>query len=1013
VKAQKPQDIDMPFPLNGIEETTAYSRQRQGTSADEQNVRAFDPGTDRARGGMRSGMSKWMTTRVNGAASIQNINRLVTAIPLQATATTYDGFAYAQASGSGFGIGNTASGASLFSGLGAVSGYAFACSCWDDENNLYVAELKQTTGDVNLYCISQAGAVTWTQTLSLATPAAIWTGSITAATNATPIAITIPNHGLQTNWKVTITGVLGNTAANGTFVITRTGANTFTLNTSVGNGAYTSGGTATLVANITGATNATPVSILSVAHSLSSGQTVTVTGALGNTGANGTYVVTVTDADNFTMATAAGNGAYTQSSGLWQQTGRINGMVVIGDRLFIAVTMTSGVSDTVNGQCRIHSIVKGTGAIEALDYVRSTIANVGPYFSRLAHNCLGKIGTVLGVDSSGSVGAASSKHGFWQYETSKAAGSAAISFTQYANTRTANQTRVCSDGISQWYVISSTATSKVAQIGLNGIIGWASTVMDADGVNAMCYDPVGVRLVACAGANNAIRTLATTTGLLGTSVAVNATQYNEIGTDGTGKFVLWRNSVGSNDVVCLSSGLTATATVTLANAVHSGASVNSGQRDPSLLFGSRVNIDLAVAGGKLVTFTTSGPATVSGGQSFNAAASVVFSTQAGLNMFYVDGVGYYYYKSSTGAVATWLATSGTVPYDSPIKTAARLICNYRGRIVLAGYINNPQAFYMSAQFNPFDWQYSPNPTTTTRAVNGTATLAGFTGDMINCLMPFNDDTMIFGCDHSLWRLSGDLADGGSFDCVSQLLGTPWGRPFALDPNNLLYFMGSDCLIYKMAPGSLQDHISQEIRRRLQNINLSTSLVSMAWDQVNQGLAVWITPFNPATETVNYFWEERTRAWHPDFYGLPALNPMAVYARDGDAPEDRVIFLGGRDGYLRYLDPTASTDDGTPIDSFVVVGPLMTKDLDSVKLKSLVATLSETSGDVTYSIHVGDSPEAALVSAAVDTGTWGAGRTSVSFIQRDGRAIYIKISSTNRWAMEKITARFVEVSGRRF
>lgn len=68
-------------------------------------------------------------------------------------------------------------------------------------------------------------------------------GVVTGATNATPIEITATAHGLTTGQTVTIAGVLGNTAANGTWQITRTGANTFTLNTSVGNGAYVSGGT--------------------------------------------------------------------------------------------------------------------------------------------------------------------------------------------------------------------------------------------------------------------------------------------------------------------------------------------------------------------------------------------------------------------------------------------------------------------------------------------------------------------------------------------------------------------------------------------------------------------------------------------------------------------------------------------------------------------------------------------------------------------------------------------------
>ena len=69
------------------------------------------------------------------------------------------------------------------------------------------------------------------------------TGTLTDATNASPIVITTAaNHTLTTGDQITITGVNGNTAANGTFIIERTGATTAKLQGSTGNGAYTSAG---------------------------------------------------------------------------------------------------------------------------------------------------------------------------------------------------------------------------------------------------------------------------------------------------------------------------------------------------------------------------------------------------------------------------------------------------------------------------------------------------------------------------------------------------------------------------------------------------------------------------------------------------------------------------------------------------------------------------------------------------------------------------------------------------
>ena len=68
------------------------------------------------------------------------------------------------------------------------------------------------------------------------------TGTITNATNATPIVFTSASHGLQTGNVVKVTGVGGNTNANNTWVVTRINDNSFSGDGSVGNSAYTSGG---------------------------------------------------------------------------------------------------------------------------------------------------------------------------------------------------------------------------------------------------------------------------------------------------------------------------------------------------------------------------------------------------------------------------------------------------------------------------------------------------------------------------------------------------------------------------------------------------------------------------------------------------------------------------------------------------------------------------------------------------------------------------------------------------
>jgi hypothetical protein len=91
--------------------------------------------------------------------------------------------------------------------------------------------------------------IVWRECVFQGTYGPLVSGSITGATNASPIQITTSgNHGLSTGSAVLITGVGGNTAANGDRYITVTGPTTFTLNGSTGNGTYTSGGTFTSAA---------------------------------------------------------------------------------------------------------------------------------------------------------------------------------------------------------------------------------------------------------------------------------------------------------------------------------------------------------------------------------------------------------------------------------------------------------------------------------------------------------------------------------------------------------------------------------------------------------------------------------------------------------------------------------------------------------------------------------------------------------------------------------------------
>jgi hypothetical protein len=141
---------------------------------------------------------------------------------------------------------------------------------------------------------------------------------ITGATNATPIVVSSAGHGLVSGAQVLIQGVGGNTAANGSWVVTYVSVDTFSLDTSIGDGDYTTGGLWLLGSSvaITGATNATPIEITSSSHGRSTGDKVLIQGVGGNTAADGEWTITRTGANTFTLDTSVGNGDYT-TGGVW------------------------------------------------------------------------------------------------------------------------------------------------------------------------------------------------------------------------------------------------------------------------------------------------------------------------------------------------------------------------------------------------------------------------------------------------------------------------------------------------------------------------------------------------------------------------------------------------------------------------------------------------------------------------------------------------------------------------
>lgn len=432
----------------------------------------------------------------------------------------------------------------------------------------------------------------------------------------------------------------------------------------------------------------------------------------------------------------------------------------------------------------------------------------------------------------------------------------------------------------------------------------------------------------------------------------------------------------------------------------------------------RVVTGIAVSQGRVFSFQpTDDPADRAFTEATNNSATtpalnfsgVVYSSANNQKLYLVDGVHYRFYQPIVNIVDDWVATAGSLP-TAGVSSApnARLITTWRGRTVLSGLADDSANWFMSAVSVPTDFDYSPATQSAKQAVAGNNSRLGFIGDTVTALMAYNDDIMLFGGNSSIWAMRGDPMSGGSLNLVTSAIGVAWGQAFTQDPRGVLYFMSNTGALYSLAPNSLPERISTPIDKLVQDVDTGATAVRLEWDERSRGLHVFMTTLAAATQTDRHlFWEATTNAWQPSSFANKKHNPLASCVIDGNTFNDRVVLIGSWDGFVRAFDPDAEDDDGTPIESFVFLGPFLTKDFDDVKLQNLQAVLSEASGTVGWSVHVGKTAEEALAAAALASrsGMWKAGRNLTDLVRASGHAIYVKMSSSNRWAMEGVRAAF--------
>lgn len=429
---------------------------------------------------------------------------------------------------------------------------------------------------------------------------------------------------------------------------------------------------------------------------------------------------------------------------------------------------------------------------------------------------------------------------------------------------------------------------------------------------------------------------------------------------------------------------------------------------------ARTTLLIQVVGGKVLKFDRTGTSSFAG-------ASTIAEPQLSPTADFIDGdvlFGKVYLTDGDRIVVVDPINDNVTLFKAEdggkVPEHCKLLKNWRGCLGLARATDDPQNWHLSEVSKPRSWDTSTQPLSPTRAVSGNEARAGKPPDIVNGFVPYADNILIFLCDHSVWALIGHPADIGAsvgMRQVSGVTGGAFGRAWTVDPSGALYWFAPKGGVWRVrGTGDPDDMTRETISERLSDVDLETYRVEMAWNVEDDGLHVFLIPAESDTALVHYFWNRATDSWWSDTFAYP---PASVFVADGDEPDDRVLLVGGYDGYVRQWDKAAKNDDGIAIPTRCLIGPMTPEDVDfQFRFSAIEAVLARDQDPVQVSVHVSNVPDD--VGPRRATVEMQAGRNNGKPIRGCGAYVWLAIEQSHaqrRWSIESFAVK-ADRAGRR-